>query len=125
MSLPKFDGDIREYPRFRDDFISQVVLAISNSQQSYVLKSCLSGKPLDIVKKVDHNIDEMCGRLDDKYGELIKVIDCIMKDVRLVREVENSRFIQFVDTIEKSYRDLERLDLEMEVSNASTVSLIE
>ena len=25
MPLPKFDGNIREYPRFRDDFISHVV----------------------------------------------------------------------------------------------------
>ena len=40
-----------------------------------------------------------------------------IKRLRVVREGENSKFIKFVDTIKKAYRDLERLDLGREVSN--------
>ena len=128
MPLPKFDGDIREYPRFRKDFQGQVVPSISESQQSYVLKSCLSGVPLDIVKNVDDNIDEMWFRLDDKYGEPTRVIDSIMREIKKLkpgRDGETMKFILFVDTVERAFRDLESLGLEREVSNASTVSMIE
>ena len=128
MPLPKFDGDIREYPRFRKDFQGQVVPSISESQQSYVLKSCFSGVPLDIVKKLDDNIDEKWFRLDDKYGEPTRVIDSIMREIKKLkpgRDGETMKFILFVDTVERAFRDLESLGLEREVSNASTVSMIE
>lgn len=128
MPLPKFSGEIREYPRFKDDFKSQVIPSISESQQSYVLKSCLTGTPLESVKTVDHSIIEMWKRLDDKYGEPSKVIDVIMNDIKTmqsVKENENNKFIKLVETVECAYRDLERLNLEREISNTSTVSLIE
>ena len=85
MPLPKFDGNIREYPRFKNDFYGQVVPSISESQQSYVIKSCLSGVPLDTVKNVDHDIHQMWIRLDDKYGEPTKTLDSIMKEVKRLR----------------------------------------
>ena len=128
MPLPKFDGDTREYPRFKDDFKNQVIPSISESQQSYVLKSCLTGTPLEVVKTVDHNISEMWRRLDDKYGEPTKVIDVIMYDIKRMQPIkdnENNKFVKLVDTIESAYRDLERLNLEREISNTSTVSMIE
>ena len=128
MPLPKFSGEIREYPRFKDDFKTQVVPSISPTQQSYVLKSCLTGPPLDIVKNVDHSIVEMWKRLDDKYGEPSKIIDVVMyeiKKIKQVKEGDTSKFIQMVEIVERAYRDLERLHLHEQVSNASTVSMIE
>ena len=128
MPLPKFDGEIREYPRFKDDFKSQVIPSISKTQQAYVLKSCLTGVPLEIVKNVDNSVQEMWQRLDDKYGEPSKMIDVIMNDIKqlkTVKENDNSKFITLVDIVESGYRDLKRLNLEREISNASTVSLIE
>ena len=128
MPLPKFHGDIREYPRFKDDFKTQVLPSILETQQSYVLKSCLTGVPLEVVKNVDHSITEMWKRLDDKYAEPSKIIDVIMNDIKSmpsIRENDNPKFIQLVDIVERAFRDLERLQLDREVSNASTVSLIE
>ena len=128
MPLPKFDRNIREYSRFRKDFNSQVVPSVSESQQPYVLKSCLSGVPLDIVKNVDDRIEEMWSRLDDKYGEPTRVIDAIMKDIKKLKpgkDGEISKFMTFVDIVERAFCDLENLGLEREVSNASTVSMIE
>ena len=128
MPLPKFHGDIREYPRFKDDFKTQVLPSILETRQSYVLKSCLTGVPLEVVKNVDHSITEMWKRLDDKYAEPSKIIDVIMNDIKSmpsIRENDNPKFIQLVDIVERAFRDLERLQLDREVSNASTVSLIE
>ena len=62
MPLPKFNGDIREYPRFKNDFRTQVMPSISNEQQPYVLKSCLTGTALEIVKNVDHSVQDKCGK---------------------------------------------------------------
>ena len=93
-----------------------------------MLKSCLSGVPLDIVKNVDHSISAMWKRLDDKYGEPSKIIDVIMNEVKRlkpVKENENAKFINLIDVVERAYRDLERLHLEHELSNAQTVSSIE
>ena len=104
-----------------------MVPAISEVQQPYVLKSCLSGVPLDTVKNVDYSITAMWKRLDDKYGEPSKIIDVIMNEVKRlkpVKENENAKFIRLIDTVEQAYRDLERLKLEHELSNAQTVSSI-
>ena len=56
LFLPKFHCEIREYPRFKEDFKNHVVPAISETQQSYVLKSCLTGTQLDVAKNVDHSV---------------------------------------------------------------------
>ena len=128
MPLPKFHGEIKEYPRFKDDFQKQVVPSVSETQQPYVLKSCLTGDALDDVKNVDHSIEEMWKRLDNKYGEPSKIIDVIMNDIKKIKPVkenENIKFIKLVDTVERSFRDLERLKLDSELSNAHSVSLIE
>ena len=128
MPLPKFNGDIREYPRFKDDFRTQVMPSILNEQQPYVLKSCLTGTPLEIVKNVDHSVQDMWKRLDERYGEPSKLIDVIMyeiKKMKAIKDNDDAKFIKLVDTVESAYRDLERLSLEREVSNAQTVSFIE
>jgi len=88
MPLPKFKGDIREYPRFKDDFTNQVVLSVTVAQQPYVLKSCMEGYPLEIVKNVDHSISEMWKRLDEVYAVPSKVIDVIMKDIKRLTPVK-------------------------------------
>ena len=50
MKMPSFSGDIKEYPRFKADFQKHVMPCLKNKDSSaYVLKSCLSAGPLDIV----------------------------------------------------------------------------
>ena len=61
MKMPVFDGDIRDYPRFKSDFLKQVVSEMkSMDSMAYVLRSCLTKIPLDIVKNVDDDLDELC-----------------------------------------------------------------
>ena len=77
--------------------------------------------PLDIVKNVDDRIEEMWYRLDYKYGEPTRVIDAIMKDIKKLKpgkDGEISKFMTFVDIVERAFCDLENLGLEREVSNA-------
>ena len=128
MKMPVFDGDIRDYPRFKSDFLKQPVPQMkSKDSTAYVLRSCLTKMPLDIVKNMDDDLDEMWKRLDEKYGKPSKLADVVMYDIKklcAIREGDDKRFIDLVD-VEKGHRDLLRVGIEQEISNTSTVSIIE
>ena len=48
-----------------------------------------------------------------------------IKRLKAVKEGDEKRFIELVDIVEKGYRDLAGLSIEHEISNFTTVSLIE
>ena len=47
------------------------------------------------------------------------------KRFKVIREGESKKFVEFVDMIEDSYRDLKRLGIEKEITTTSSVSIIE
>jgi hypothetical protein len=69
IKLAKFEGELREYPRFKADFQKQVMPSLSTETAPYTLRSCLGKEPLGVVKSVDDDIDQMWKRLDEKYGD--------------------------------------------------------
>ena len=93
-----------------------------------MLKSCLWSIPLDVVKNVDDDVNEMWKRLDKKYGKsskLTEVVICDVKRIKSVKDNDDKGFLYLVDTVESGYRDLKRAKLEIEMSNASMVAIIE
>ena len=68
VKMPLFTGEIRDYPRFKMDFEKQVMPTINIESAPYILLSCLSKGPADVVKSIDDNIKDMWKRLDEKYG---------------------------------------------------------
>ena len=128
IKMPKFDGELREYPRFRKDFEVQVMPSLNSSTAPYTLRSCLGKEPLAVVKGVDDDIEETWKRLDEKYGDPAKIADVVIdsiQQVKTIKEGENTRFIEFVEIIDNGYRDLVRLGLEKEITTTSSVSIIE
>lgn len=94
----------------------------------YVLCLCLGSDFVIIVKSIDDDISEMWKRLDEKYGDLVKVVDVIIDGIwwiRIIREGEEKRFVEFVEIVEDGYRDLKRFGLELEIIIISLVSIIE
>lgn len=94
----------------------------------YVLCLCLGSDFVVIVKSIDDDISEMWKRLDEKYGDLVKVVDVIIDGIwriRVIREGEEKRFVEFVEIVEDGYRDLKRFGLELEIIIMSFVSIIE
>lgn len=94
----------------------------------YVLCLCLGSDFVIIVESIDDDISEMWKRLDEKYGDLIKVIDIIIDEIwriRIIREGEEKRFVEFVEIVEDGYRDLKSFGLELEIIIISFVSIIE
>ena len=129
MKMPKFEGDIRDYPRFRRDFNKHVMpMATSKDSAAYILKSCLDKQAFEIIKNVDDDLNEMWTRLDERYGRSSKIVDAIMLDIKQLKPVldgDGSKFVDLVDTIERCYRDLSCIKMESEICNSTIVSLIE
>ena len=129
MKMPTFNGQIREYPRFRRDFEMQVIPSVKSADSAaYILKSCLFEEPHDIVKSVDDDVRETWNRLDERYGRSSKLADAVMFDIKQLKVLsdgDDKKFLDLVNVIEKGYRDLKRANMEHELSNTTIVSLIE
>ena len=86
MKMPTFSGNIRDFPRFKDDFEKQVMPTLQSDQSvAYVLRTCLSGEALNIVRNVDNSLSEMWKRLVDRFGRTTKLADVIMYDIKQLR----------------------------------------
>ena len=52
----------------------------------------------------------------------------VLKDIKTMSAIpdgNDSKFIALVDIMERGYRDLKRIKFEKEISNATTVSMVE
>lgn len=47
-----------------------------------VLKQCLLGEALKVVHWVGDDFQKMVDRLDDKYGNVTKVVDSVLCEIR-------------------------------------------
>ena len=111
VKMPLFTGRIRDYPRFKMDFEKQVMPTINIESAPYILQSCLSKEPADVVKSINNDLETMWKRLDEKYGDPTKVVDVIMNAIqnrRNIRDGENNRLIELINVVEDGYRDLQR-----------------
>ena len=127
VKMPLFTGEIGDYPLFKTDFEKQVVPTINEENAPYILRSCLSKEPADVVKSIDDDLDTMWKRLDEKYGDPAKVVDVIMnaiQNTRNLKDGKNKKFVEFINIVEDGYRDLKRLGLEKEITTTSSVSVI-
>ena len=128
LKMPSFNGDIRNYAKFKLDFKKQVESQIeSKDSLGYVLRSCLTDEALLSVENID-KAEEMWQRLDKRFGQPSRLIDVVMNEVRSldhIQEEDYSGFIQLVNIVEKGHADLLRLNLEKEISNSFTVGIIE
>ncbi|CAB4021210.1 Hypothetical predicted protein, partial [Paramuricea clavata] len=128
MKLPQFSGNIRDYPRFRSDFEKQILPELESGKVAYVLKSCLEGEAFDAIYNLDDDVTKMWKRLDEKYGLPSKLVDVVVYDIKNIKhlqEGDDQSFLELINTVEKGYQDLARINMESEISNSGTVSLIE
>ena len=127
--MPSFAGNIRDYPRFKNDFEKYVLPSLENTNAAaFVLGSCLKDEPLQLVKNVEDNIKAMWNRLDEVYGNPTKVVDIIMNEIKRLQPIQEDDYhslISLIDVVERGYMDLSRLRIEQEIANSQTVSIVE
>ena len=96
IKMLTFNGDIREYPRFKTDFMKQFLPELASAEEAaYALRSCLGKMPYEIVKNIDNNIDEIWNRLDEKYGKASVLADLIINQIkkfRTIKDEDDKRF---------------------------------
>ncbi|XP_071954191.1 uncharacterized protein [Antedon mediterranea] len=128
MDLPRFEGNVRRYARFKEDFKTFVIPVTHPKQLSFALRQTLGQAPLKILGPVEDNIDLMWERLDERYGDKVKLVDTIVSELEQKREIkdgEDNKLVTYIDKVEASYHDLKRAGLEREISNSKVVGEIE
>ena len=124
MKMPQFNGDMRDYPRFKSDFQKQVQPTVGGEQEAaYALNTAF-----EIIRNVDDDLKEIWERLTKKQGKPSKLIDVVVNDIRrltIVLEAEEQKLLHLIDTVERGYRDLFHMKLDKEMLNNTVVSMTE
>ena len=128
MKFDRFDGSIRKYPKFKEEFHTHIKPLCGSSQLPFVLKSYLEVSVREEVDNVEDDYNAIWERLDERYGDKGRLIDSIMADVKCLKHCSNNNdegTLHLVKTIEKAYRDLVRLGEDEQMNNAAIMSTIE
>ena len=75
MKFQPFNGNIRKFPRFKEDFIKHIQPLCKREQAAFVLKSYLVDEVRDEVENIDEDTDAKWARLDKKYGNKGRLVD--------------------------------------------------
>ena len=128
IPLPKFEGNVRNYPRFKRDFINLVQPTLSTNESAFGLRQCLSESVEAYLGSCDDNVEEMFKILDKKFGDPCKITDAVVSEIKNFKTISSDQrqlLVKFVNCIEKGFIDLKHIDMEKEISNANVVSIIE
>ena len=127
MKFAQFDGNIRRYPQFKEEFRKHVATLYREDQQAFVLKGYLAKPVLEEVESCGEDYKAIWDRLDLRFGDSGRLINIIMDEITSLPNPQNDDLatIKMIRTVEKAYRDLARLGTEHEMYNASTIVAIE
>ena len=128
IPLPEFNGNVKDFPRFKADFKTYVRPRLNKSVIAYVLKSCLTGPPLETVKNLADNEEVVWNRLEEKYGQPSKLIDSVLfelHEMKQLTDIDMKGMEKFATVIESAQTDLQRVGLEHELSNAYVINELE
>ena len=126
--LPKFSGDVRDYINFRSDFKHFVGDKYSERDSIIVLKSCLYGKPLDLIKGIGSSYDDVWELLDSMYGQPRIIADAIMADVskfKALKQEEDGRFCELVQLLLRCRVTLKEVNRINDLNNTHMIAIIE
>ena len=126
IPLPRFEGDIRTYPRFRRDFVELVMPTLGAKQGSFVLRQCLDKSIVRHLNSCGEDVNALLERLDERYGDPGKVTDVTINDIKNFKSTGTSeQMIEFINLVETGYNDLKALSMVKEICNSNIVSVIE
>lgn len=125
IKLEKFNGDIRKYPKFKEQFELYIKPLCSSAQLPFVLKSHLIEEVREEVDNVDDDLGTLWSRLDKRYGNCGKLVDAILADIARAPKGDGRSTLTMINTVERAYRDLSRMGRESEMKNGTIISMIE
>ena len=122
----KFSGELREFPTFVKDYTKY--MEPTYGEDSYALRSCLAGKALDVVIGVDDDYGEMWRRLNTVFCDSGKIVDSILSEIKQLtplKENDSAWLINLVNTVERCWLDLKKINLEREMNTSTMTSYVE
>jgi hypothetical protein len=127
MKFPRFEGEIRRFPQFREEFMKYVAPLYQEEQRAFVLKSYLTDSVREEVENCGEDYNAIWKRLDQRFGDRGKLINTILDEVTCLSQgkEDNLLTLQMIKVVEKAHRDLKRLGAEDEMYNATMIVTIE
>lgn len=97
--LHKFNGNLRDYLIFKDDF--QNLVKSVYGPDPYALKTCLVGDAFQTVRGAEGNFKQMLERLDDRYGNAKKIVNLATSNVKSLGKTSDGDTKSFVGMVDK------------------------
>ena len=126
--LPKFAGDVREYAIFKGDFKHAIEARYTKQDPITFLRTCLQGKPPDLIKGIGTDYDAAWEYLDSIHGDLRFVSDTITQDIvkfRTLHEGEDARFCDLAHLVRRCFNTLKEVGVPSDMDNSHMLSIIE
>ena len=127
IKLSSYCGDIRKYPEFKETFTKHVQPSYPADQLAFVLRNHLTDSVREEVSNVGDDYAKLWERLDQKYGNVGKLIDAIIFQIKNlpIGSTDSQSTLKMINIVEKAYRDLQHLQQQGEMHNSQTISTIE
>ena len=128
IKFESFQGDIRKYPRFKEEFLKHIKTLHRPEDEAFVLRSYLNDSVKAEIENLDEDAVAIWDRLDQRYGSQRKLVDTILNDIKQLRagrQDSPERVLKMIATVEKAFFDLKRMGHEHQINNAIMISKIE
>ena len=106
---------------------TQLKLSTQIKTQSPSCRSCLQGKPLDLIKGIGTDYKAAWEYLDSIYEDPRFVSDTITQDIvkfRALQNGEDARFCDLVHLVKRCYNTLKEVDAPGDMNNSHMLSII-
>ena len=93
-----------------------------------LLRTCLVGKPLQLIQGLGNDLEAAWAYLDSIYGDLRFVADAITSDIfsfRPLREGDYKGFCDFVHLIKRSYNTLKEVGYPNDMNINHLLAIVE
>ena len=124
LKLEKFDGDLRNYPSFKERFSLYIEPMCPVAQLPFILRQHLETKVREEVENVEDDMTCLWQRLDLKYANHTKFVDIVLSDLENTFKGDAKSALKLINTVEKAYNDLHKIGAEKEMANATVIAMI-
>jgi hypothetical protein len=93
-----------------------------------LLRTCLQGKPLELIKGIGSDYDAAWEYLDTIYGDPRFITDTVTQDImkfKPLRDGEDARFCELVHLVRRSYNTLKEVGRRNDMDNNHMLAVIE
>ena len=118
--FPKFSGQLRDYPTFKDDWKQQIESALSDKDQLIKVRKCVPARVKSDVSSKE-NMAEVWEFLDDEYSKPTEICAKFpySKDAKTVGQ----KFKEMYTCFNEVYNDLQKISCVEQLNHAISLKM--